>query len=241
MWTVVLAIYKVLTAPHIYASIFNCGYLRCCCTYHINSMRVILQTLSQIHRTSSSLRSVNCGPGHIQCIYISAHSVFSIQLNVSALLLEISRQFNERYTAIMVPNTAHNLQFTQCVLWSRTYRTYLQLLIFRPQYSTERICAAIGDIPSLRSALYCKFGVNNSAHRPVYAVWTVVQATYNVTTAPHILTSIFIWTYLRCNWRYLDNSMLVIRQTWCQIQRTTSCLRYVNCGSGHIQCIYSSS
>jgi hypothetical protein len=216
MWTVVLAIYKVLTAPHIYASIFNCGYLRCCCTYHINSMRVILQTLSQIHRTSSSLRSVNCGPGHIQCIYISAHSVFSIQLNVSALLLEISRQFNERYTAIMVPNTAHILQFTLCEMWSRPYTKYLQLLIIRPQNSTERICAAIGDISTIQCSLYCKLGAKYSAQPPVYAIWTVVADIYDVLTAPHIQYSIFSWTYLRRYWRYINNSMCVILQTWCQ-------------------------
>jgi hypothetical protein len=84
--------------------------------------------------------------------------------------LEISPQFNARYTANVVPNTAHIIQFTQCVLWPRTYTTYLQPLIFRPQYSTERIGAAIGDILTLRSALYCKFGGKYSAHRPVYAV-----------------------------------------------------------------------
>jgi hypothetical protein len=58
----------------------------------------------------------------IQCNYSSAYSGFNIQLNVSALLLEISRQFNERYTAILVPNTAYVPRFTLCQLWSRAYK-----------------------------------------------------------------------------------------------------------------------
>jgi hypothetical protein len=234
-------IYNAFTAPHIQASIFKWTYLRCYWRYREYARRVILQTWCQIQRTPFRLGYVNSGPGHVRWNDNPAYSVFNIQLNVPALLLEISRQFSERYTANLVPNTAHSVQFKQCVLWSRTYTTYLQLLIFRPQYSTERICAAIEDIPILRSALYCKFGVKYSAHRPVYAMWTVVPDIYNTFTAPHIQTSIFIWTYLRCYWKYLENPMLVILQTWCQIQRTSSRLRYVNCGPVHIQCIYSSA
>jgi hypothetical protein len=204
-------------------------------------MRVILHSWCQIQRTSSRLRCVNCGPGHIQCNYCSAYSGFNIQLNVSALLLEISRQFNERYTAILVPNTAHVLRFTLCVLWSRKYTTYLQLLIFRPQYSTERICAAIGDFPTLRCALYCKLGDKYSAYRPVYAVWTVVPHIYNLVTTPHIQASIFSCRQLPCYWWYLDNSMPVILHSCCQIKRTSSSLRYVTCGPGHIQSIFSTA
>jgi hypothetical protein len=71
-------------------------------------------TWCQIRRTSSSLRNVKCGPGHIQCIYSSACSGFNIQLNVSTPLLEISLQFNARYTKNLVPNTAHILQISLC-------------------------------------------------------------------------------------------------------------------------------
>jgi hypothetical protein len=100
-------------------------------------MRVILHSWCQIQRISSSLRYVNCGPGHIQCNYSSIYSDFNIHLNVSALLLEISRQFTARYTANLVPNTAHILQFMLCELWSRPYTKYLQLRIFSLQYSAE--------------------------------------------------------------------------------------------------------
>jgi hypothetical protein len=186
-------------------------------------MRVILQTLSQIQCIYYRLRSVNCGPGHIQRIYSSAYLDFNIHLNVSALLLEISRQFNARYTANietntvhilpftlcelwsrpstyssaysdftihlnvsalllyisrqynarysanLVPNTAHIVQFTLFEMWCRAYIMHLQLRIFRHQYSSERICAAIGDISTIQCALYCKLGIRYSAHRPVYA------------------------------------------------------------------------
>jgi hypothetical protein len=109
------------------------------------------------------------------------------------------------------------------------------------EYSAVGISAAIVDITIIQCALYCKLGAKYSAHPPVYAMCTVVPAIYKVFTAPHIQTSIYIWTHLRCYRRYLDNAVLVILQTWCQIQRTSSSLRYVICGSGHIQCIYSSA
>jgi hypothetical protein len=128
---------------------------------------------------------VYCGPGHIQRIYSSSYSGHNIQLNVSALQLEIFRSFD----------------------------------------------------PSL----YCKFGVKYSAHRPVYAVRTVVPDIYNVITAPHIQASIFNRIYLRCHWRYADIWMRVLLQSWCQIQRTFSTLGYMNCGPGHIHCKYSST
>jgi hypothetical protein len=150
VWTVVPAIYKLFTAPYIYASIFSCRHLRCYYRYHMNSVRVILQTWCQIQRTTPSLRYVKCGPGYIQCIYSSAYLGFNIQLKVAPLLLEVSRKFNARYTAILVPKTEHIVQFKLCELWSRPYTKCLQLLIFMPQYSSERICAAIWDISTIQ-------------------------------------------------------------------------------------------
>jgi hypothetical protein len=150
MWIVVPTIYNVVTSARIQSSVFNWTYLRSYWRHLDNWMRVILRTWSQIQRTSSRLRFVNCGPGHIQWNGNTAYSAFNIQLNVSKLLLEISRQFKERYTANLVPNTAHIIQFTLCELWSRTYAMHLQLHIFRLQNSTESICAAIGDTPTFR-------------------------------------------------------------------------------------------
>jgi hypothetical protein len=153
----------------------------------------------------------------------------------------VSRQFNARYNAFLVPNTAHILQLSLCEQWSRTYTMYLQLRIFSPEYSTERICAAVWDMPIFACALYCKFGAKYRTHPTVYAMWTVVPDIYNAFTAPYIQTSIFIWTYLRCYCTYHDNTMRVILQTWCQIQHTSPGLRYLNCGPGHIQSTYSSA
>jgi hypothetical protein len=133
-------------------------------------MRVILQIWCQIQSATSGLRYVNCGPGHIQYIYSSAHSAFNIHLNVSALLLEISRQFNARNTANMLPNTEHIYQFTQCDLWSRPYTKYFQHRIFRLQYSAVGIWAAILHITTIQCALYCKLVAKYSAHPPVYAM-----------------------------------------------------------------------
>jgi hypothetical protein len=157
------------------------------------------------------------------------------------MLYEIYRQFNVRYTANMVPNTAHMLQFSLCDLWPQTYTMYLQLRIFRLQYSTERICAAIGAISTIQCSSYCKRGAKYSAHPPVYAVWTVVPDIYSVITAPSIQASIFNWTYLRCYSRYIDNSMWVMLQPWCQMLRTSSSWRYLYGGPGHIKWIYSST
>jgi hypothetical protein len=121
MSTVVPDIYNVITVTYIQASIFTWTNLRCYWGYPDISMRVILQIWCQIQRTSSSLYYVDGGPGHIQCSYSSAYSGLNIQLNISALQLEISRICNARHTANLVPNTAHILQYTLCELWSRTY------------------------------------------------------------------------------------------------------------------------
>jgi hypothetical protein len=123
---------------------------------------------------------MNCGPWHIQSIHSSAYSGFNIQLNVSALPLEICRVFSERYTANIVPNTSHILQITQCDLWSRPYTMYLQFHIFRLQYSTKRSSAAILDISTIQRALYCKLGAKYNAHTSVYAMWTVWSPTYTM-------------------------------------------------------------
>jgi hypothetical protein len=95
----------------------------------------------------------------------------------------------------------------------------------------------VDNSPSVILQTWCQYSVQP----PVYAMWTVVPDIYNVFTAPHIKSSIFIWTYIRRYWWYIDSSMCVILQPWCQIQGTSSSLRYLNCGSRHIQCTYSST
>jgi hypothetical protein len=47
----------------------------------------------------------------MQCNYSSAYLGYNIQLKVSALILEIYRHVEAHYTAYLMPNTAHILQF----------------------------------------------------------------------------------------------------------------------------------
>jgi hypothetical protein len=159
-------------------------------------MSVILQSGCRIQRTSPSLRYVNCGPGNIQFIHISSYSGNNIQVKVSALLLDIFQHFDARYTANLAYIT-HTLQLTLCELWSRSHTKHLHLRIFRLQYSSERICAAIADISRMLRALYCKPGAKYSAHPPVYDIWTEVPDIYNAFIAPHRQASMFNWTWLR--------------------------------------------
>jgi hypothetical protein len=133
-------------------------------------MRVTLQIWSQIQHTSSSLRCVGCGPVHIQCIYSSAYSGCNIQVNVSALLLELSRQFSERYTANLVRNIADIHPLALCELWSRPNTKNLKLRVSGLQCSAVGNSPVIVDIMTIRCALYCKLDVKYSAHTPVYAV-----------------------------------------------------------------------
>jgi hypothetical protein len=160
---------------------------------------------------------VNCGSGHIQCRYSSAWSGFNIQLNLSALQLEVSRQLNARYTANVVPYIAHTNQFTLCELWFRPYTMQVQFRMIRLQYSTELVCAAIRGISTIQSASYWKIGAKYSAHPTVNAIWTVVPDICNEITVPHIQASLFIWIYLGCYWRYSVIWMSVILQIWCHI------------------------
>jgi hypothetical protein len=152
---------------------------------------VIQQAWCQIQRTSPSSCCVNCGIGYLQSIYSSAYLSFNIQLQVSTLLLVISRQLDARYTANIEPNIVGILQFTLCEMWFRTYIMNSQLRMFRIQYSTAGICAAIVDNTSILCALYCKHFAKCSAHPPAFAMRTVVPRICKVFTAPHIQAAIF--------------------------------------------------
>jgi hypothetical protein len=151
------------------------------------------------------------------------------------MLLEIIGHFCARYTATLEPYIAHILRFTLCEQWSRTYTLHLQLRIFRLQYSSARICAAIGYITTIQCAPCCKLGAKYSTLPPVNSMFTMVPVIYNAFTTPHLQTSIFSCRYLHCRWIYPVNSMRVILQSGCRIQRTTTSLHYVYCGPGHIQ------
>jgi hypothetical protein len=142
---------------------------------------------------------VNCGPGHLQGTYISAYIGFNIQLKVAPLLFEVSRQFNARYNANLVPITAHFLQLTLCELWSRPYTKYLQIRIFRLQYSTVGICAAIVDITSIQ--------------RVILQIWCQMQCTspsfLYVNSGPAHIQSIYSSAYICFNIRWNASALVL--------------------------------
>jgi hypothetical protein len=182
------------------------GHIQCIYSYsnsgfliQLNVCELLLQIYRQfnvritanmvpIQRTFFSLRCLNRGIGHIQWKYSSAYSGFNIQLIVSALLLEISRQFNVRYTANLVPNTEHIHRFTLYDVCSRTYTIYFQLLIIRLQYSIERICAAIGYNRTLRCPLYlaCCLGHIQCNYSSTYSGFNI-----------HLNVSALLWEICR--------------------------------------------
>jgi hypothetical protein len=140
-------------------------------------MSVLPQSVCRIQRTTASLRNVYCGPGHKKSIYSSAYSVQNIQLNVSVLLLEISRQYNARYTANLVPHTTHILQFTLCELWSGHIQS---------TYSSAYICFNIRwNVSALLLELIGQFCARytatlepNAAHILQFTIYELWSRTY---------------------------------------------------------------
>jgi hypothetical protein len=130
-----------------------------------------------MQRTSSSLRYMNCGPGHMQCNYSSAFPDFSIQLNVSALLMDMSRKFNESYTAIWVPNTAHVLQFTLCGLWSRDIQ-YNYSSAYSGFNIQLHVTALLFEVSRQFTARYTTDLVPNAAHTLQLSLYELWSRTY---------------------------------------------------------------
>jgi hypothetical protein len=126
-------------------------------------MRVILQIWCHIQGTSSTLRYVNCGLGHIQCNYRYLYSGFNIHVNQSVLLLEISRYFDAPYTENLMSNTALILQFTLCELWSRDIQcnNSSAYSVFNIQV---KVSALILDIYRQFNVRYMEHMVPNTAH-----------------------------------------------------------------------------
>jgi hypothetical protein len=187
------------------------------------------------------LHSVNCVSCQIQCTCSFAYLGCSIQLNVYPLLLVVWRQFDARYTPHLLSNAAHVLLFTLCQLCSMSNPMILQICVFRLVYSFECISAAIADITATRCAFYSKFAPKYSADLPVFAMSTLVRAKSFVFPGLHIYAYVFNKLYLRCYWRYVDNSERVMLHICCQKLRTCSCLHYVTAGRRQIQCYCSTA
>jgi hypothetical protein len=97
--------------------------------------------------------------------------IFRLQystLGICATIVDITSTQCALCCKLSAKDSAHRPVYAR-ELWFRTYTMHLQLRIFRLQYSTLGICAAIVDITSTQCALYCKLSAKDSAHRPVYA------------------------------------------------------------------------
>jgi hypothetical protein len=92
----------------------------------------------------------------------------------------ICRQFDERYTAHLLANTAHVLLCTLCQLRSMSNPTLLQFCILRLQYPFEYISAAFGDMSTIQCALHTAFADKYSARHPVEAVSTLCSVQSSV-------------------------------------------------------------
>jgi hypothetical protein len=152
----------------------------------------------------------------------------------------ICRQFNERYTSHLLPNTGHNIRFTLCQLWSRSNPIKLHFLILSHQYSNERTSPAISGSSTIQCVLYSIFAAKRSLNPPNYATLTLILFKPNIITFVLVQASIFNWTYLRCDWWFIDKSMRVILHICCQKKRVSSSLCYFNHGPGPIKYSYIS-
>jgi hypothetical protein len=169
-----------------------------------------------IFRLQYSFERICAAIGDISTIQCALHCKLGAKYSAHAPVYTMWTVVPDMYNVVTSPHikaSVWNWKYLRC------YRRYLDIEL----------------------ALYCKLGAKCSAHRPVYAVWTVVPDIYNVMTTPHIQASIFSCRHLRCYFTYHDNSMCVILQIWWQIQRTSPSLGCVNCGPGHIHSIYSSA
>jgi hypothetical protein len=115
--------------------------------------------------------------------------IFSQQYSterISAAIWDMSPNHRAIYCKLGA-NTAHILQFTLSELWSRTYKLWLQPLIFSHQYSIERISGAIGDMSTIHRAIYCKLGAN-TAHILQFTLSDLCSRTYTMWLQPLIFS-----------------------------------------------------
>jgi hypothetical protein len=82
----------------------------------------------------------------------------------------------------------------------------LQLVcIWRLLYSIERISVGILDMSTIQCSLCSTLSTKCSRNPADYAMSIQVPVKTNIITFLAIQASIFNWTYLRCDWWYIDN------------------------------------
>jgi hypothetical protein len=90
-------------------------------------------------------------------------------------------------------------------------------------------------------ALCSPFAAKYREQNRFCAMPTLLPVKSNISTFLDFRASIFNWTYLRCDWSFIDQLLRAIHHICSQIQSRISGLRYVNSGPRQIQYNYSSS
>ena len=114
----------------------------------------------------------------------------------------------------------------RCVV-SGLGKGYFQFCIFKNEYPSDRISAAIIDTLMIRCDFHSRHAAKYVERHLVFSTSTLSWVKTSVVPILHIQSWIFIWTYLRCYCWYVDNSMRFSLRTGCEICGATSCLRCV--------------
>jgi hypothetical protein len=106
------------TVVYIQSLVINITYLRRYLTYLYNSMCVIIPSWCRIHCTSLGLVHINTGRCHVIWFYCCSYTGISNHHNESPSLFDISRQFDVRYNALLVPYTLQVTRVSTYKHWS---------------------------------------------------------------------------------------------------------------------------
>jgi hypothetical protein len=112
---------------------------------------------------------------------VTTARIFRLQYSAvgnCAVIVDITTNQCALYSKLGAKYSANPAVYTMCTV-VRTYTKYLQLLIVRPQYSTESDCAATRDMPPFGCPLYCKFGAN-TAHTLQFTLCELWSRTYTM-------------------------------------------------------------
>jgi hypothetical protein len=96
----------------------NITYLHRYLTYLGNSMCLIIHSWCRLHCKSLGLVCINIGPSHVIWFYCCLYTGINNHHNVSPSLFDISRQFDVRYNALLVPYTQHVTRVSTYKHWS---------------------------------------------------------------------------------------------------------------------------
>jgi hypothetical protein len=143
-----------------------------------------------IQRTTTRLRYVNCGPGHIQWNYTSTYSFLNYSTKRSCVAIgDISTMQCALHCKLCAKYSAQPPDFAMCTVVPAIYSVITAQHIQDSIYSwtcLRRYWTYNDNSMRLILQTSCQY----SAQPPDYAMWTVVRAIYSEITPPHIHSSI---------------------------------------------------